>query len=124
MCRTNYTRYFIHEENGIVWAYASNICFNFKQLVVEAFGEPEGSRGLNKRLPHFQWRWAFKYQEMPIPVDSKEYPIIEEDGSWLIIPGWLRHTSHFAQNAIMINYYIHHKEILPPVVIDKVFNSR
>lgn len=93
-------------------------------MVVEAFGEPGGKRGLKNRLPHFQWRWAFNYEEREIPVDSKEYPIIDEDGSWLIIPGWLRHTSHFAQNAIMINYYLTHKEILPPVVNYEMVNCR
>lgn len=96
---------------------ASNVCFNFDSKVFEAFKEPDGDDGLSKRLPNFQWRWVFKYENHPIPENEKDYPIIDEDGSWVIIPGWLGHTSHFAQNAIMMNYYLHHKEILPPVSV-------
>lgn len=112
---TPYTRHFVHEENGIVWAYASNVCYNFKRRSFDVFGEPNGLRGLAKRISHFQYRWSFRYVNGPIPSDSKEYPMIDEEGSWFIVPGWLRHTSHLAQNAIMVNYYLHHRDILPPV---------
>lgn len=114
---TPYTRHYTYDENGIVWVFASNVCFNFKKQIFEVFGEPRGMRGLSKRIHNFQWRWVFKYTEGKIPDDPTEYPMIDEEGSWIIIPGWLRHTSHLAQNAIMVNYHLHHKEILPPVLI-------
>lgn len=112
---TPYTRHFIHEENGIVWVFASNVCFDFRRQVCEVFAEPQGSRGLMNRVQNFQWRWEFKYTNNPIPTNSKDYPTIDEEGSWMIIPGWVKHTSHLAQNAIMISYHLHHREILPPV---------
>ena len=85
--------------------------------MIDVFAAPGDPHPLSNRLPQFQYRWGFRYSDFPFPVNNSDYPVFRGNGSWMIIPGWLKHTSHFAQNAIIINHHLHSMNDLPPVIL-------
>ena len=69
----------------------------------------------SERLHGFQHRWVFKRQKSTFPSPSTEFRFFEGEDSWMIIPGWSKHTSHFAENAMIINHRASYPASLPPV---------
>ena len=103
-------------ENGISWIYTTHTCYNYRSFMVEYFVEKGQNRDKIARPPNFQYRWGFKSFGIPFPEDDPDFPLFDEgNGSWIIVPGWLKHTSHLAQNAIFINHHLHYMNSLPPV---------
>ena len=53
----------------------------------------------------YQHLWQFKTLTTPFPNQTDStHMIYDDDGAWIIIPGWLQHTSHFSENIIMVNH--------------------
>lgn len=115
--RSNYSKTHHSLHDGVSWLYGSHMCITVPYSYVEVFAPQKSNQPLKSRLPQFQYRWAFRYSSFPFPENNPEYPVFSGEGSWIIIPGWLKHTSHLAQNAIFINYHLSHMNDLPPVVV-------
>ena len=108
-------------ENGISWVYATHTCYNYRSFMVEYFVENSQYRNKIAKPPHFQYRWGFKSFGIPFPENDPNFPLFGEDnGSWIIVPGWLKHTSHLTQNAIIINHHLHYMNSLPPVCLSNL----
>ena len=64
----------------------------------------------------YQHLWQFKTLTTPFPNQTDStHMIYDDDGAWIIIPGWLQHTSHFSENIIMVNHRATHPDKFPPV---------
>ena len=71
----------------------------------------------SERLRGFQHRWTFKRQNKAFPSPSTEFRYFEGEDNWMIIPGWSQHTSHFAENAMIINHRASNPASFPPVCV-------
>ena len=117
---SNHTYRYQFFEQGISWLYATHTCYNFKSLLVEFFVDPEQRHEKISRPPNFQYRWGFKNYGFAFPEGDPDFPLFEGNGSWIVIPGWVKHTSHLAQNAMIINHHLHYMNSLPPVMIESL----
>lgn len=104
-----------YDSNGIHWSYLTNVCLNLANLNIIVFIDEHHHNPFSERLHGFQHRWTFKRQKRSFPTPGGDYRFFEGEGNWMIIPGWSQHTSHFAENAMMINHHASLPNSLPPV---------
>lgn len=112
-----YSTIYNYNEDGIHWAYLSNVCMNMNSLELMIFQEKKNG-GFEDRLEGYQHLWKFKKHYRPFPEETDDASIIwNEEGAWMIIPGWSRHTSHFSENIMMVNHRASNPSSLPPVKV-------
>lgn len=101
----------VYDNEGIHWAFIKDVCMDMRSLELFIFNSKKSaSMG---RLNGFQHRWRFRGSIDAFPPSS--HILFNETGAWMIIPGWLKHTSHFTENAIMVNHHASSPAGLPPV---------
>ena len=69
------------------------------------------------RLDGYQHLWKFQRLETPFADILNKSVLWDDDGAWMVIPGWERHTSHFSENIMIVNHRAANPRALPPVVI-------
>ena len=112
---SSYSSIYNYNEEGIHWAYLSNVCLKLNSLEIQIYQEKRNS-AFESRLEGYQHLWKFRKQYQPYPSkDSTDVAFWEEEGAWMIIPGWSRHTSHFSENIMMVNHHAVNPSLLPPV---------
>lgn len=102
--------------NGVHWAYLSNVCLNMETLEINYFYE-KNRRKFNDILEGYQHFWKFKSINAAFPGNPAQSMVWDDDGAWMIIPGWQRHTSHFFENIVMVNHRSVNPSVMPPVTV-------
>lgn len=100
---------------GVHVVYLTNACLSVYSRLIYLFSK---NKTFSERLNGFQHLWVFKTLHTQFPEKSnEEYLVWDDDGAWMIIPGWRQHTSHFSENIIMVNHRATHPQRFPPVVV-------
>ena len=110
----------VYDNEGIHWAFIKNVCMDMHSLELHIFNSKK-SASLG-RMTGFQHRWRFRESIDAFPPSS--HTLFNETGAWMIIPGWLKHTSHFTENAIMVNHHASNPAVLPPVPLHCLVDRR
>ena len=110
-----YSSIFKYEYEGVHAAYLTNACLSISRLEIQLFSN---TTTFSKRLEGYQHLWQFKTVTTSFPKQTdRSHVIYDDDGAWMIIPGWQQHTSHFTENIIMVNHRATHPDKFPPVCV-------
>ena len=104
-----------YNNEGVHWAYLANVCLNMETLEITLFQKNE-RKVVTDRLEGYQHLWKFKRRMESFPGNPLSAVVWDDDGAWMIIPGWQRHTSHFFENIVMVNHRASNPSAMPPVV--------
>ena len=119
---TLYSSMFRYEFDGVHVIYLTNACLSMKQFFIYLYSN---TTTFSERLEGFQHLWQFKTLTTPFPKQTdSDHVVWDDDGAWMIIPGWQQHTSHFSENIIMINHRATQPQKFPPVTIDCSMHCR
>lgn len=121
---TPFSSIHIYDNKGIHWAHLSNVCLQRGTRNLMVFLDSHQHNPFSERLRGYQHRWKFKSVTGPFPSSDFDHVLYEGDGSWMIIPGWSQHTSHFAENAMIVNHRASNPSALPPVGFGNNLNTR
>lgn len=114
----------ISDGDGVHWAHLSNVCIQRGTLNLVVFLDSHQHNPFSERLKGYQHRWVFRSVIGSFPSEDSDHVMYEGDGSWMIIPGWSQHTSHFAENAMIVNHRASNPSSLPPVGVGLEINTR
>ena len=119
-----YSSIHMYDNGGIHWAHLSNVCLHRGSRNLVVFLDNHQHNPFSERLNGYQHRWVFKTVVGPFPSNDSDHVLYDGDGSWMIIPGWSQHTSHFAENAMIVNHRASNPSVLPPVGSESTLNCR
>ena len=115
-CRDGYSSLENFNVEGVHWAYLTNACLGMETLEIFFF-RGKNRRKFTDRLEGYQHLWKFRTLDTSFPGDPSESVVWDDDGAWMIIPGWLRHTSHFFENIVIVNHRSVNPSVMPPVTL-------